>query len=165
MIRISQTLKSRYIGKFSWMLQGGVVSPDVPLSLAFNAPASYRHFTVSSPYSFETMRMNEFFSTQCVFLFLRHSFESLLFGNRKFSPSPELVTNIAWGDYKNTSHLNVPDFKTLSRGYFESGLMINRILDAGFYSLGVGCLYRYGPYQLATPKENLTFKLTLNYYF
>lgn len=164
MIRISQTLKSRYIGKFSWMLQGSLVSPDVPLSLAFNAPASYRHFTVSSPNSFETMRMNEFFSTQCVFLFLRHSFESLLFGNRKFSPSPELVTNIAWGDYKNTSHLNVPDFKTLSRGYFESGLMINRILDAGFYSLGVGCMYRYGPYRLATTKENFTFKLTLNYY-
>lgn len=164
MMRISQTLKSRYIGKFSWMLQGAVVSPDVPLSLAFNAPASYRHFTVSSPNSFETMRMNEFFSTQCVFLFLRHSFESLLFGNRKFSPSPELVTNIAWGDYKNTTHLNVPDFKTLSRGYFESGLMINRILDAGFYSLGVGCLYRYGPYRLPTLKENLTFKLTLNYH-
>ncbi|HBG70547.1 MAG: hypothetical protein A2W93_06060 [Bacteroidetes bacterium GWF2_43_63] len=164
MIKISQSLKSRYIGKFSWMVQGSIVTPDVPISLAFNAPASFRHFTVSAPSSFETMRMNEFFSTQCVFLFLRHSFESLLFGNRKFSPSPELVTNIAWGDYKNTSHLSVPDFKTLEKGYFESGLMINKILDAGFYSLGVGCLYRYGPYRLATPKENITLKLTLNYY-
>ena len=164
MIRISQTLKSRYIGKFSWMLQGAVVSPDVPLSLTLNAPSSYRHFTVSSPNSFETMRMNEFFSTQCVFLFLRHSFESLLFGNRKFSPSPELVTNIGWGNYTKTTHLNVPYFKTLSRGYFESGLMINRILDAGFYSLGIGFLYRYGPYHLPIIKENLTFKLTLNYY-
>lgn len=164
MIKISQTLKSRYIGKFSWMFQGAMVSPDAALSLTFNAPASFRHFTVSAPNSFETMRMNEFFSTQCVFLFLRHSFESLLFGNRKFSPSPELVTNIAWGDYKNTSHLSVPDFKTLEKGYFESGLMINKILDAGFYSLGVGCLYRYGPYRLGTPKENIAFKLTLNYH-
>jgi len=164
MARISQTLKSRYVGKFSWAIQGSLVSPDVPLSLAFNAPASYRSFTVFSPNSFETMRMNEFFSTHCVFLFLRHSFESLIFGNRKFSPSPELVTNIAWGDYPDQEHLNVPEFKTLTRGYFESGLMINKILDAGFYSIGVGGLYRYGPYRLDSFKQNVTFKLTLNYY-
>ncbi len=163
-VRISQVLKSRYAGRFSWNLQGYFVSPGVPLSLALNAPSSYRPFSVSAPESFETMRMNEFYSTQCVFLFLRHSFEKLLFGNRKFSPSPELVTNIAFGEYKDPSQLSVPEFKTLEKGYFESGLMINNILGTGFYSLGIGCLYRYGSYAQDTPKENISFKLTLNYF-
>ncbi|MPM22955.1 hypothetical protein SDC9_69416 [bioreactor metagenome] len=164
MLRVSQTLKSRYIGKFSWMLQGAAVTPDVPLTLTLNAPASYRRFTVFSPHSFETMRMNEFYSTRCVFLFLSHSFEKLLFGNRKFSPSPELITNIAWGDYQNKDHLHVPDFKTLDKGFFESGLMINNILDFKLYSIGIGCMYRYGPESFDKTLDNISFKLTLKYY-
>ena len=165
MMKISQSIKTRYFGKFSWTLQGSVVNPNVPLSLAFNAPASYRQFTFSAPSSFETMRMNEFFSTRCVYLFLSHSFESLLFGSKKFSPSPELITNIAWGDYKNTNNINVPYFKTLSKGYFESGLFINRIINAGLFSLGAGCILRYGPNQLPAIKDNLAYKFTIKYHF
>ncbi len=163
LLQINQTIKTRYAGKFSWLFQTGLVSPDVPLSLAFNGPSSYRSFTISAPNSFETMRMNEFYSTRFAYLFIRHSFESLLFGNRKFSPSPEIVTSIGFGDYSNRSQLNVPDFKTLENGFFESGLYINRILSTGFYALGVGAVVRYGPNRLDRFKDNLTVKLSVSY--
>ncbi len=163
MMQLSQTIKTKYIGHFSYLIKSGWVSPDAPFSLAFNSPASYRSFTISAPYSFETMRMNEFYSTRFVYVFLRHSFESIVFGKGRFAPSPELVSSFAFGDFNNRSHIQSPNFKTMNKGYFESGLFINKIINTGLYSLGTGALYRYGPYQLDSFRKNLTIKISLNY--
>jgi hypothetical protein len=98
-----------------------------------------------------------------VYVFLRHSFESIIFGKGRFAPSPELVSSFAFGDYSDRSHIQCSEFKTMDKGYFESGLFINKIINTGFYSLGIGALYRYGPYQFDSFRENITIKLSLNY--
>ncbi|NLL27768.1 MAG: carboxypeptidase-like regulatory domain-containing protein [Bacteroidales bacterium] len=161
-LRISQIVNTRYYGTFSWVLEGNIVSPKVPLSLSIGTPASYEFFSIFSPNSFETMRINEFYSTQSAFLFLRHSFLPL-FGKKRFSPVPELVTNIAFGSYKNKEYIKTPEFKTLENGFFESGLFLNDILDMKLYTIGIGAVYRYGYNSFDRVKDNVAIKMSLKF--
>ncbi|PKP34820.1 MAG: hypothetical protein CVT98_10545, partial [Bacteroidetes bacterium HGW-Bacteroidetes-15] len=81
-----------------------------------------------------------------------------------FKPQFALVQNVAFGDYKPKAMHVFPDnqHKTLSKGYFESGLLINGMLSNPIYSLGLGAYYRWGNYSLPTWKENFALKLTLS---
>lgn len=57
-------------------------------------------------------------------------------------------------------HHNV-DFKTMEKGYFESGLMLNKLVRLKLLSVGLGGMYRYGPYSYASFKDNVAYKFTL----
>lgn len=161
-VKLSQSVNTKYLGTFSYKIMGGLCSDNVPLSLSFNVPASYRKFTVASPNSFETMRMNEFYSTRFVFVFLRHSFKHLIFGDGKFAPVPEIMTNIGYGYYTGDAYIQSPPFKTMKAPYFESGLFMNNLLNMGFYSLGIGVVYRYGHHHLPDLEDNFTFKISFS---
>ena len=106
--------------------------------------------------------MNEFLSNKYAALFYTHSFGKLLFRFNKFSPELAIATNACIGSLNNKEkHFNI-DFKTLQKGYMESGVLINKIIDAGFYGLGVGAYYRFGPNSLPTFKENMAYKFSLS---
>ena len=51
----------------------------------------------------------------------------------------------------------------MEKGYYESGLMINNLLDLKIYSIGLGGLYRYGPYTFKKGWDNTGLKLTLKF--
>jgi hypothetical protein len=55
--------------------------------------------------------------------------------------------------------LNVP-YKTMEKGYFESGVKINCLVKSAFSGIGVGVYYRYGAYSLNNSINNFAFKLT-----
>jgi len=152
----------KHIGTSSIQIQGGYIDGDLPYCNLFNGIGSYRQFTISAPNSFETMRMNEFLSNKYAALFYTHSFGKLLFRFNKFSPELAIATNACIGSLNNKEkHFNI-DFKTLQKGYMESGVLINKIIDAGFYGLGVGAYYRFGPNSLPTFKENMAYKFSLS---
>jgi hypothetical protein len=111
------------------------------------------------------MRTNEFFSNQYVALFLTHSFGNLLFKSVKFNPELNLLTNIAFGSMDYTENHHNIDFKTLEKGYFESGLMIRKLLNLQLYDIGIAALYRYGPYGFNHGFDNMAFKVSLFYGF
>ena len=74
-------------------------------------------------------------------------------------------TNIGIGTLdKPEKHLNI-DFNTMEKGYFESGLLINNIIDLKVYNLGLGVFYRYGPYSLEKTFDNFAFKFTMVFPF
>jgi hypothetical protein len=50
-------------------------------------------------------------------------------------------------------------------GYYESGLLINNLLNLQVYSLGIGALYRYGPYTFKNGWDNLGAKLVIKFPF
>lgn len=160
--KVSQTVKSKYLGTSSYKVEGGFCSNDIPISLSFNAPASYRQFTIASPNSFETMRMNEFYNTRFLFVFLKHSFDHLIFGNGKFAPVPEIITNIGWGTYTGNEYIQYPVLKTLKNPYLESGFFMNNLLNLSFYSLGIGVVYRYGYHHLPRLEDNFTYKISFS---
>ncbi len=55
--------------------------------------------------------------------------------------------------------------KTMEKGYYESGLLINNLFDLGVYSVGLGGFYRYGPYTFDKGWDNVGSKLTIKFKF
>ncbi len=162
--KIKKSFFIKSLGTPTFQFQAGYIDGDLPYCNLFNGIGSYRQFTISAPNSFETMRMNEFLSNRYAALFFNHSFGKLLLRFKKFSPELAVATNLCIGDLNNPDkHFNV-DIQTLRKGYIESGIQINKIINMDTYGLGVGAYYRYGPYSMPAFKDNIAYKfiLTLN---
>ena len=66
------------------------------------------------------------------------------------------------------SNGNLVNAQALDKGYYESGLVIHNILrmntfNIGYFGVGVGAFYRYGPYQYPIERANWAFKLAMMY--
>ena len=61
-------------------------------------------------------------------------------------------------------HLNVP-WKTMTKGYFESGVALLDLVGSGFTSLGLEFTVRYGPYAFPDFKDNYTLRLSYSFMF
>lgn len=167
--KVDKTFTLKTLGKPSVCIWAGFVDRAVPYAILYTSRTNYspsKRSYFASVNSFETMRMNEFLSDRYATVFLRHNFQDLLFKSKKFRPEFVITTNIGWGTLQNKSqHINIP-FKTMEKGFFESGLIINNILVLrGITGIGVGAFYRYGAYSLPTFKENIAVKVSLNLSF
>ncbi len=110
--------------------------------------------------------MNEFLSNRYAFLFYAHNFGKLLWRPKKFSPEFVVATNIGFGDLDHSEYHKGVSFKTMEKGYFESGLLINNLLNmSGIYTIGLGAFYRYGAYNLPDMADNFAYKVTLVFPF
>jgi hypothetical protein len=63
-------------------------------------------------------------------------------------------------------HHDIP-FKTMEKGYFESGLIVANLfrfsyVNLIYFGIGAGGFYRYGSYALSTPSDNLAMKLVIS---
>lgn len=148
--------------KTSVFVQAGIAFGETPLTHLYNASPNnlnegnvFERITVSGKNSFETMYFNEFFSSKFAMLHIKHGFKRVSIF-KKIKPMFVLVTRMAWGDMVNKQdHLGL-EFKTLSKGYFESGIELNQI----FKGFGLGTFYRYGTYSLPVFQKNLSIKVT-----
>jgi len=164
-LRIDKAFYLKYLGKPSVRIDAGIVTSDVPAPLLFFAKGSFRTFNIDVPNSFATMRVNEFLSNRYVAVHFKHDFGKLLFGRRTFSPSPALLTSFAWGSLNNKhKHFDL-DFKTMEKGFWESGLMINSILKTGIYDMGAGVYYRYGSYGFDNFEDNISLRASITFPF
>jgi hypothetical protein len=163
--RLTKSFYIRYLGESSFEINGGYVDGNIPATNLYNGNGSYRNFTIFAPSSFATMRMNEFLVNKYISFYYSHNFGNLLFKTRIFKPEPLIVTNIGFGwlSYSD-SHYDI-SINSFEKGYYESGLLINRIIDFGFYNVGTGVFYRYGPYSFTGAKDNLAWKISIIFPF
>jgi len=75
---------------------------------------------------------------------------------KKIRPSMVLVTRMAWGNLEHPEQHAGIEYKTLNKGFFESGMELNQI----YKGFGLTGFYRYGPNQLAHFEDNITIKLS-----
>lgn len=148
--------------KTNLLFQGGYALGDVPLTHLYNISPNnitketvIQRITFAGKNSFETMYFNEFFSSEYAFFQFKHSLNRVkLFS--KIKPSLVLVSRMAWGNLdKQEQHVGL-NYKTLNKGYFESGIELNQIING----LGLTAFYRYGPNQLPKFEDNLAIKLS-----
>jgi hypothetical protein len=169
--KIKKTFMIKYLGKLTFQVDAGYVDQPIPACNLYYGNASYRMFTLYAPNSFGTMRMNEFLSNKYASLYLYHDFGYLLFKGKKwFHPEFALSQNIGFGwldhpeHYSYIGQINVP-YKTMDLGYYESGLLVNNLVNLKLYTIGIGAFYRWGPYSLNTPIDNWAFKLSVIFPF
>ena len=106
------------------------------------------------------MHPDEFFCDRFAVLYFSHNFRNLLLDFKKFHPELIFITNIVWGDLSQGNNYNLKD---LSKGYYESGLIIDKIINTSFTKLGLGIFYRYGPYSFDKVFDNFSFKLSIGF--
>ena len=162
---MSKSFFIRYLGKSSFTLRGGFINADenMPWYQLYNGRGSFAAFYLESPNSFGTMQMNEFLSDQYFSVFYRHDFGTLLFGDKRFVPQPEFITSFTMGSLQNHASYSNIKYRTLEKGYFESGIMLNSILKSGITTIGIGFMYRYGAYAYLNEWDNFAFKFSLRY--
>ena len=95
-----------------------------------------------------------------VALYLSHNFSGMLWKTESdwFKPELTLVTNIAWGDMKRAENHPDKNFKTMGKGYFESGFVVKGLLNLPMVKVGAGVMYRYGPYAFDNVWDNFAWK-------
>ncbi len=160
---VTKSFMIKNLGKTSITINGAYTNNNIPYIYLYNGHESYYSFTLESQNSFGTMRMNEFLSDEFVSVFLRHDFKSLLFKKEWFQPKFVIVTNLGYGKLKNTQAHNNISYKTMEKGYYESGLLINNIFKQSISSIGIGVFYRYGPYSFDKIGQNFAYKLSIYY--
>ncbi|MCF6280420.1 MAG: DUF5686 and carboxypeptidase regulatory-like domain-containing protein [Flavobacteriaceae bacterium] len=161
--KINHQIKRINAATTSFLVQGGIVFGDAPISHLYNATPNYtfknpwaRRITFAGKNSFETMGYNEFISDKYVMLQVKHRFYKRLKISKKIKPQITLVSRAAIGDLENPINHTGIIFKKMDKGYFESGLELNQI----YKGLGFSTFYRYGAYQNTEWSDNLAVKLT-----
>ncbi len=162
-IKIHKSWYIKYLGEPSLEIRAGYIDRSIPYTDLYNGHGSYQRFTIFVPHSFATIRMNEFLSDRYVALYFTHNFGKLLVRGRYFNPAISVSFNAGCGELKhNGNHYNI-EYRTMEKGYYETGLLINNLLDVRLVSLGAGAYYRLGPYGFDHVIENFAFKLSVNF--
>ncbi|HEY5511261.1 MAG TPA: DUF5686 family protein [Prolixibacteraceae bacterium] len=154
------------LGTTTVMIRGGKIFNTAPITDWFHGYGSNSgRFTLLPHYAFATMGLNEFSADQYASLHIRHNFGTGFIPSWYFiRPELVLVQNIGVGSLKQeySALSGATDFR---KGFFESGIELNKILNSNITGIGFGTYYRYGPYKLSNKAQNFAYKLTINFKF
>jgi hypothetical protein len=156
------------LGKTSVDLHAGMTDRSLPYSQLFNGRGSFSNeLNFFNRNTFQTMDFTEFISDRFAYLFFIHNFGRIPIKSEIFRPEIKIIQSMGIGSLRNPqNHLNIA-FKTMEKGYFESGMMLDnliclKIANLAYGGAGVGVFYRYGPYALSSFKENIAIKFSIN---
>lgn len=168
--KVKKSFTIRNAGTTHVQMFAGYINGNVPYPFAYNGRANNNgRFSLASQGYFETMRMNEFLSSEYAAIFVQHDFGKLLYQSKHFKPGISVSTAYGIGSLNNKQqHLGI-SYKTMEKGYAESGLLLSDlfVLKTNLYNmgLGLGTYYRYGAYKNNIEKDNLAFKLNFSISF
>ena len=159
-------LRLSALGTTSVMIRAGKIFNTAPITDWFHGYGSNSgNFTLLPHYAFATMGLNEFSADQYAALHIRHNFGTGFIPSWYFiRPELVLAQNIGFGSLKQeySALSGATDFR---KGFFESGIELNKIVNSNITGIGFGTYYRYGPYKLSNKARNLAYKLTINFKF
>ena len=163
----TQNIYTPYMGVAKIMLQAGYASESCPVMETFDLIGTNTPISLYAPGSFSTMQPDEFFCDRFVALFLSHNFSGMLWKTNLmwFKPELTLVTNLGWGDMRRADACPDKNFKTMEKGYFESGFVVKGLLSLPTMKLGAGVFYRYGAYASERVWDNFALKWSATFSF
>ncbi len=159
MAQIEETFTIRKLGKTKLLLTGGYIFGDVPYSKLFSQRGSFAPFSIVSRTSFETMSPNEFVADGFVAFFFSHNFGRMFKVKKIMQPELSVVHNLGFGWLRDINRhvITYPDIasysndsfqiRSMEKGFFEVGVVLDKIITIQNIGLGVGAFYRYGEYR------------------
>lgn len=170
-VQVDDEVVSKALGTSRFRLLSGWINGTVPYPYLFGAPGSSaggNGFYYYSPNTFQTMGLYEFASDRFAYLFWEHNFGRLLFRlkTRYSQPEISLSQHIGFGQLSNPKPHEPLAFRTLDKGYYESGLSLYNLLRFPFMQslymgLGGSVFRRWGPCQLPVARDNYAYRLTV----
>ncbi|MGB0933145.1 MAG: DUF5686 family protein [Lishizhenia sp.] len=158
--QLEENVSIRGWGSLSILSNSGITVGDTPLSFAQQPIGTGGDWNLTVKNSFETMLPSSFFADRKTDLFFRFTFNKIKTNVKWTSPQVVVHSVVGFGRLTNmNSHKNL-QFKDYSKGYTESGLIIDHLLNSGFSSLGLGVFYHYGNYATPYVEDNLTYKVS-----
>ncbi|MFD2201770.1 DUF5686 family protein [Shivajiella indica] len=169
--------KGNSTNRFSMAMQG-IWGENLPLSYihsGYGINLQRRNeldFAFYFPSYLQTMFVYEFFSDRSALFSYSHQTGPIFntyFGKLNFSPQLRFIQNFAIGTLSNPESYSFVAFKTMEKGYWESGLEMNNLfkVSSGFQkrSFGLGAFYRYGPYGNPQWEDNFVITISTNLSF
>jgi len=162
--KLNLSFLTKALGKTNLQFTTAKIWGDAPYFKLYNGHESYSNFSIEAANSFTTMRMGEFLSSEFFTVYFRQDFGSLLLKTSKFKPKIVLVNNFTIGKLSNANfHSNI-SFKTLEKGYFESGIIANNLIQQfKIIGYGFGVFYRYGYYKFEKTRDNFAFRFSITF--
>ncbi len=171
LIGFELTKHLRKIGKTELNVFAGMTDQALPYSMLFNGRGSGQDgIGLYNRNSFQTMQVNEFISDRFVYAFLIHNFGRLKIKSEIFRPEFKICQSIGYGSLSNPlQHINI-DFKTMEKGYFESGLLIDNLLcyktaNMFYIGFGLGVFMKYGYFSEPDLINNFALNINLSFSF
>ncbi len=162
-IQVSQQFRWLRTGQLSARATYQKTLGEVPLPLLIYTPGILdRRFGVGAMNVFETIRPNEFLNDELLACYLRFNFNPWVWKKNVLEPLVSLRFNAGVGWLKNPEYHQGVSFSTMERGFYETGIVFERLYKAGFAGYGLGFYYRIGPYQMDSFWSNFAVKLTLS---
>lgn len=162
--KLSDSYRIRNLGETELVMLGAFRESGGVVNLLASPPSSRpRLLSLDNKTSFATMRVNEFVTDEMLALFFRHNFGSLLFRYKEVRPDILLAFNAGVGSSSYDQQAGFAlQYPSISKGYYEAGLLAAKLLRVGLFELGAGAFYRFGPYHLDSFQDNLALKITLD---
>ena len=170
-LRIDKIFNTLNFGHSTLQLKMGYIdNSKIPYMNIYNMSGSNNNdVTLLAHNSFMTMGYNEFAANRYANIFYTHNFGRFYARDRFFNPEIEFITNMGWGALKHQEIHQGMALKAMEKGFYETGLNMNNILNLNLVGLnigfGVGFFYRMGPYAFHQQSQNLISKITTNFYF
>ncbi len=150
--RLISNLKLNQQSVLKVVLDGGVMTKDQPYPIMFGGPGTEFEFTgLVINNAFQTMKLYGFFTDRYAHTFIDYNVGNVFFKKSKFKPELALALNIGWGKLmSNKDYHEDIEVRDYSRGYFETGVMLNNLLRLKIYKyfyggLGLGAYVGFGP--------------------
>lgn len=159
---IQQSVSILGLGKFNWMISGSQTIGEVPLFLMNVGIGTRQNWNLSVMNTFETMYPSEFYHTKQAALFTRFNFNKIKTKAKWNEPQFGLHHAIGYGVMDQKENHSVT-FKSMDKGFFEAGLILNNILVSGTTGIGIGVFYRYGHNSDPDWKKNIVPKISVSF--
>jgi len=168
-LNFQQQLVHRIFGKTFYQLKVSKIWGDLPYSYLINGEGSSNKLGyLMIPNTFQTMGLYEFTADQQASLLIQQNIGRLFPIKKRAYFQPELIISqgLSYGSLRNPQNHQVIDIKSLEKGYFESGLSLNKLLrfrylELIYVDLGVGAFVRYGDNSFSKMSDNVVLKWSL----
>ncbi len=156
-------------GQSDVTIEYGSMNSNLPYPMLFNGRGGKSTLSgIIVKDVFQTMDIYGFVSNNYFNIYYQHNFGSLMFNKGRFRPEFGFALNAGWGqlNLENPEEIHQRiEISDYSRGYYETGLLVNNLLKAKILGLvkgglGIGIFYNFGYYAQPKIYDNMAFRIT-----
>lgn len=153
-IRIHQNIRFQQWSITRLRAEVGVIDGSHPDALLYSAMGTRKKIGLEIPYTFATMRPNEFAVSDFQHLFFRHDLYLFNTASGRFKPEIGVTAAAGWSNKSNL-------YRTYDRGFYEAGVVVDNFFNLLLIKYGFGAHYRLGNYRLANERDNWAFNISI----